>query len=133
MSSFALNAHVLLVFTYPLDLLRARLASEVRTRRYRNVLHGMQQMYRHEGLSSLFRGMQPTLFVSEHHGCHSESFSCVTDRQGIVPYAGVNFGTYETLKFYSAKNENGEVRDESVSCVILFSTDFRSLQLPSFC
>lgn len=77
-------------FTYPLDLLRARLASEVRTRRYRNVFHGFSVMYRQEGPGSLFRGMQPTL-------------------QGIVPYAGVNFGAYETFKFYSPKNESGEV------------------------
>jgi hypothetical protein len=71
--------------TYPLDLLRARLASEVRTRTYRSILHGLQVMYQKEGIRSWFKGMQPTI-------------------QGIIPYAGVNFGTYETLKFYLPKD-----------------------------
>jgi hypothetical protein len=47
-------------------------------------------MYQREGFKSWFKGMQPTI-------------------QGIIPYAGVNFGTYETLKFYLPKNpETGE-------------------------
>jgi hypothetical protein len=78
------------IFTYPLDLMRARLASEVRSRTYRNVVHGLVQMYHKEGLYSWFKGMSPTL-------------------QGILPYAGVNFATYETLKYYAPKKKNGEL------------------------
>jgi hypothetical protein len=100
--------YLFVVFTYPLDLLRARLASEVRTRRYRNVFHGMSVMYQTEGPGSLFRGMQPTLYV---HIQFIPSYCSLSDpfRQGIIPYAGVNFGAYETLKFYSPRNERDEV------------------------
>lgn len=29
--------------------------------------------------------------------------------QGIIPYAGVNFAVFETLKYYSPTNEKGEI------------------------
>lgn len=47
-------------------------------------------MQREEGVSSWLKGLKPTL-------------------QGIIPYAGVNFAVFETLKFYAPKNENGEL------------------------
>lgn len=43
-------------------------------------------MIKQEGTLSLWKGMVPTL-------------------QGIIPYAGVNFAVFETLKVYSPKNE----------------------------
>jgi len=58
--------------------------------RYRNSFHGLGEMKRTEGLRSWFKGMRATL-------------------QGIVPYAGINFGVYETLKFYAPKDEKGEL------------------------
>jgi len=78
------------VLTYPLDLMRARLASQVQTNHYRHLVHAFDLMYRKEGFVRMFKGVQPTL-------------------QGIIPYAGVNFATFETLKFYAPKNDNGEV------------------------
>jgi len=75
------------IFTYPLDLIRARLASEVQTRRYKNMFHGFFTMYKSEGILSWFRGLWPSLL-------------------GIVPYAGVSFSVYETLKYYSPKSED---------------------------
>lgn len=78
------------IFTYPLDLIRARLAAQVEVDRYRNSFHGLREMYRQEGPTSWFKGMRATL-------------------QGIVPYAGINFSVFETLKFYSPKDERGEL------------------------
>lgn len=85
-----LNHSSIEAITYPLDLLRARLASQVGDLRYRNTFHGMSVMIREEGLRSLWKGMVPTL-------------------QGIIPYAGVNFAVFETLKQHAPKNERGEI------------------------
>lgn len=72
-------------FTYPLDVTRARLAVQVEKRHYTGLVHAIQNMWRHEGgLKALYRGLQPTMF-------------------GILPYAGINFFTYDTLKWYYSK------------------------------
>eukprot|EP01125_Pyxidicula_operculata_P021400 TRINITY_DN8226_c0_g1_i1.p1 TRINITY_DN8226_c0_g1~~TRINITY_DN8226_c0_g1_i1.p1 ORF type:complete len:299 (+),score=23.80 TRINITY_DN8226_c0_g1_i1:51-947(+) len=77
-------------FTYPLDLMRARLASQVNNMVYNNIFHGLALSFRQEGIKSWFKGMNATL-------------------QGILPYAGVNFCVFETLKYYAPKNEKGEL------------------------
>eukprot|EP01126_Amoeba_proteus_P009756 TRINITY_DN13725_c0_g1_i2.p1 TRINITY_DN13725_c0_g1~~TRINITY_DN13725_c0_g1_i2.p1 ORF type:complete len:310 (-),score=56.15 TRINITY_DN13725_c0_g1_i2:37-966(-) len=78
------------IFTYPLDMIRARMASQVHRNVYRNSWHGLTVMKREEGYRSWFKGMRTTI-------------------QGIIPYAGVNFSTFETLKFFAPKNENGDL------------------------
>jgi len=78
------------MFTYPLDLMRARLASQVHEKIYKNVFHGLQTQVKNEGIPSLFKGMKATI-------------------EGIIPYAGVNFCVYETLKSYAPKNKDGEL------------------------
>jgi hypothetical protein len=50
----------------------------------------MAIMCREEGIRSLWKGMVPTL-------------------QGIIPYAGVNFAVFETLKPHCPQNEKGEI------------------------
>lgn len=65
--------------SYPLDIIRARLASQVENRLYTGVWHGMRQMYINEGLASFAKGMSPTLI-------------------GVLPYAGISFGTNDSLK-----------------------------------
>lgn len=50
------------VFTYPLDLIRARLASQIGPGRYRNSFQGLASMYREEGLRSWYKGH--TYFLS---------------------------------------------------------------------
>lgn len=67
------------IATYPLDLLRTRIASEVRTRTYRGVIHGISKMKTDEGISRLYTGIRPTIL-------------------GIIPYAGTNFCTFYTLQ-----------------------------------
>uniref|UniRef100_A0A6B2LC31 Uncharacterized protein n=1 Tax=Arcella intermedia TaxID=1963864 RepID=A0A6B2LC31_9EUKA len=78
------------ICTYPLDLMRARMASQVDENIYRNILHGLQEQLKKEGIKGWYRGSSATL-------------------QGILPYAGVNFSVYETLKYYAPKNEKGQL------------------------
>ncbi|KAL9962186.1 hypothetical protein ACROYT_G031267 [Oculina patagonica] len=72
--------------TYPLDLIRTRLAvqGEGSERRYRNIRHACVTIVREEGglfSGALFRGLGPSLI-------------------GIAPYIGLNFAVYESLKGY---------------------------------
>mmetsp|Transcript_17624 Transcript_17624/g.68420 ORF Transcript_17624/g.68420 Transcript_17624/m.68420 type:complete len:327 (-) Transcript_17624:37-1017(-) len=68
--------------TYPLDVTRARLAVQVSKRQYTGLLHALQHMWRVEGgARALYRGLGPTML-------------------GIVPYAGINFFCFDTLKWH---------------------------------
>ncbi|XP_068759471.1 mitochondrial coenzyme A transporter SLC25A42-like [Montipora capricornis] len=64
--------------TYPLDMIRARLAITQKNR-YTGLANIVAKIYREEGFLAYYRGLVPTLF-------------------GIVPYAGISFFTYESLK-----------------------------------
>ncbi|XP_058491038.1 mitochondrial coenzyme A transporter SLC25A42 isoform X1 [Solea solea] len=66
------------MLTYPLDMVRARMAVTPKEM-YSNILHVFVRISREEGLATLFRGFAPTIL-------------------GVVPYAGLSFFTYETLK-----------------------------------
>uniref|UniRef100_UPI00358EFB64 mitochondrial coenzyme A transporter SLC25A42 isoform X1 n=2 Tax=Myxine glutinosa TaxID=7769 RepID=UPI00358EFB64 len=66
------------VLTYPLDLVRARMAVTSK-HTYRNVRQALVQIYQEEGVRALCRGFMPTIL-------------------GIIPYAGLSFFTYETCK-----------------------------------
>eukprot|EP01059_Diplonema_ambulator_P022808 TRINITY_DN38145_c0_g1_i1.p1 TRINITY_DN38145_c0_g1~~TRINITY_DN38145_c0_g1_i1.p1 ORF type:complete len:620 (+),score=112.42 TRINITY_DN38145_c0_g1_i1:15-1874(+) len=66
--------------TYPLDLLRARMAAHWGpVPLYSGYIEGIQTIVKNEGVSALFHGIRPTLY-------------------GIVPYSGVGFMTFETMK-----------------------------------
>lgn len=66
------------LFTYPLDMIRARLAITQKNR-YTGLMNIVTKIYREEGLSAYYRGLLPTVI-------------------GIMPYAGISFFTYESLK-----------------------------------
>lgn len=53
--------------------------------RYSNILHVFVRISREEGLKTLYQGFTPTIL-------------------GVVPYAGLSFFTYETLKKLHAGN-----------------------------
>jgi len=72
------------LFTYPLDLTRARLAYQVKVHKYQGISHTIATMVREEGWRSLYRGFVPTLL-------------------GILPYAGTSFATYDTLKIFLSR------------------------------
>ncbi|KAH9254251.1 hypothetical protein BASA81_007852 [Batrachochytrium salamandrivorans] len=65
--------------TYPLDLVRAQMAVQVRRDVQLNVMGMVQHIYSTRGMVGLYRGLTPTLL-------------------GILPYAGVSFAMFETLK-----------------------------------
>jgi solute carrier family 25 protein 42 len=70
------------LFTYPLDLVRTRLAVETGAaadRRYRNTIQAAMRISQEEGVRALWNGIGPTL-------------------TGILPYAGIAFLTHGTLK-----------------------------------
>ncbi|KPP65712.1 mitochondrial coenzyme A transporter SLC25A42-like, partial [Scleropages formosus] len=66
------------MLTYPLDMVRARMAVTPKEM-YGNILHVFVRISREEGMKTLYRGFTPTIL-------------------GVVPYAGLSFFTYETLK-----------------------------------
>ncbi|KAF1996812.1 mitochondrial carrier [Amniculicola lignicola CBS 123094] len=65
--------------TYPLDLLRTRFAAQGRERVYTSIVHSIQNIAAHEGPGGFFRGLGAG--VSQ-----------------IVPYMGLFFTSYESLK-----------------------------------
>lgn len=67
------------VLTYPLDLMRARLAIQIHYHHYEGLGHAFQTAYKEEGLLAMYRGMAPTLL-------------------GILPYAAISFYTYDSIK-----------------------------------
>eukprot|EP01133_Synstelium_polycarpum_P006683 gene6683-7770_t len=76
--------------TYPLDLLRARLAIEVTTK-HTGILELFKKTYAADGVRGIYRGIEPTII-------------------GILPYAGISFSTFETLKAaapHYARKEDG--------------------------
>ncbi|KAJ3097430.1 hypothetical protein HDU97_004878 [Phlyctochytrium planicorne] len=85
-------------FTYPLDILRTRLAFEVRSSTSKiGILSTTATMLREPhpyglGIFNLYRGFLPTIY-------------------GMIPYAGVSFLTYESMKIWAAK-QKGWTTDE---------------------
>ena len=57
---------------------------------YKNLLDVFKRTLRDEGYRAMYRGFAPTII-------------------GVVPYAGVSFLTYETLKDAWLKNENSKM------------------------
>ena len=65
--------------TYPLDLLRTRFAAQGRDRVYASIAASVRHIYEHEGPNGFFRGLGAGVAQ-------------------IVPYMGLFFASYETLK-----------------------------------
>lgn len=63
---------------YPLDVMKTRLALG-KTGQYRGILRSCCKIYRSEGIVSFYRGYVPNIL-------------------GVIPYAGIELGIYETLK-----------------------------------
>lgn len=75
--------------TYPLDMVRARLAYQVHERRYTGVWHTLTTVAKEEGgRRGLYRGYVPTVL-------------------GMIPYAGVAFYSYEVLKSFMMERFRG--------------------------
>lgn len=73
-------------FTYPLDMVRARMAYQVHERKYRSILQTLRTIPREEGgLIALYRGYSSSVL-------------------GMIPYAGAAFYSYEVLKSFLMRN-----------------------------
>ena len=65
--------------TYPLDMVRGRLTVDSGKGRYSGIVHAAQSIVREEGAMALYKGWLPSVL-------------------GVVPYMGLNFAVYATLK-----------------------------------
>ncbi|XP_006620955.1 graves disease carrier protein homolog [Apis laboriosa] len=72
--------------TYPLDIIRARLAFQVAGEHiYIGIIHAGITIFKNEGgIRALYRGFWPTIF-------------------GMIPYAGFSFYSFEKLKYFCMK------------------------------
>lgn len=75
----AISAALATVCTYPLDLLRTRLAAQPEPKMYLNLPHAVRTIVRDEGLRGLYSGLQPTMIE-------------------IMPYMAIHFALYEHMK-----------------------------------
>ncbi|GAB4834534.1 Mitochondrial adenine nucleotide transporter adnt1 [Ancistrocladus abbreviatus] len=85
--------------TYPMDMVRGRLTvqTEKSPRQYRGIFHALATVYREEGARALYKGWLPSVI-------------------GVVPYVGLNFSVYESLKDWLVKeNPFGLVQDSELS------------------
>jgi solute carrier family 25 phosphate transporter 23/24/25/41 len=69
--------------TYPLDMVRGRLTVQT-DNQYRGIMHAARLIIKQEGLIALWRGWLPSVI-------------------GVIPYMGLNFAVYETLKDLTLK------------------------------
>jgi len=66
--------------TYPMDMVRGRITIQEGTnQQYRGMLHATRCIVAEEGVLALWRGWLPSVI-------------------GVIPYVGLNFAVYETLK-----------------------------------
>ena len=79
----AMSGATATTLTYPLDLLRARFAAGVETHK-KAAIEDLVEIMKTRGVRGLASGLTPTLL-------------------GIMPYAGISFATFETLKAASIK------------------------------
>nr|QKY15286.1 mitochondrial carrier protein (MITC10) [Polytomella parva] len=78
--------------TYPLDMVRGRLTiQEGRNKQYNGIWHATRTILKEEGPLAFYKGWLPSVI-------------------GVIPYVGLNFAVYETLKAYLMKENN--IKDE---------------------
>ncbi|GAB2230898.1 hypothetical protein Droror1_Dr00015195 [Drosera rotundifolia] len=74
--------------TYPMDMVRGRLTvqTEKSPYQYRGMFHALSTVLREEGPRALYKGWLPSVI-------------------GVIPYVGLNFGVYESLKDWVIKSK----------------------------
>ncbi|XP_072997421.1 uncharacterized protein [Typha latifolia] len=84
--------------TYPLDLVRTRLAAQTKTMYYRGTSHALYTICRDEGVRGLYKGLGATLL-------------------GVGPSLAISFSVYETLKSYwQIQRPNDSAVFNSLAC-----------------
>lgn len=81
--------------TYPLDMVRGRLTVQegAAAQQYRGMSHAATSIIRQEGARALYKGWVPSVV-------------------GVVPYVGLNFAVYESLKDFIIKHESTDANSE---------------------
>ncbi|XP_002992848.2 mitochondrial substrate carrier family protein V [Selaginella moellendorffii] len=84
--------------TYPLDLVRTRLAAQTKVMYYRGIVHALVTISQEEGFKGLYKGIGPTLLC-------------------VGPNIAINFCAYETLKsIWVAQSPNSPNIITSLCC-----------------
>ncbi|KAK6141082.1 hypothetical protein DH2020_025177 [Rehmannia glutinosa] len=87
--------------TYPMDMVRGRLTvqTDKSPYQYRGMFHALSTVLREEGFRALYKGWLPSVI-------------------GVVPYVGLNFAVYESLKDWLIKSKAfGLVEDNELGVV----------------
>ncbi|KAL3844500.1 hypothetical protein ACJIZ3_001903 [Penstemon smallii] len=85
--------------TYPMDMVRGRLTvqTDKSLTQYRGIFHALRTVFVEEGPRALYKGWLPSVI-------------------GVVPYVGLNFAVYESLKDWLIKSKPfGLVEDSELS------------------
>ncbi|KAK7366692.1 hypothetical protein VNO80_08689 [Phaseolus coccineus] len=85
--------------TYPMDMVRGRLTvqTEASPRQYRGIYHALSTVFREEGPRALYKGWLPSVI-------------------GVIPYVGLNFAVYESLKDWLIRSKPfGLAQDSELS------------------
>lgn len=88
----AMSGATATTLTYPLDLLRARFAAGAETHK-KAAIEDLVEIIKTRGVRGLASGLTPTLL-------------------GIMPYAGISFATFETLKAASFKIKHHQHQEQ---------------------
>lgn len=90
--------------------MRARQAAHITSApKYRSYIGGITEVARHEGVGALFSGLKPTLV-------------------GIVPYAGLSFSIFHTLKATARQSLNLK-SDNDIPTSIRFACKYKLFTL----
>ncbi|PPD95839.1 hypothetical protein GOBAR_DD07146 [Gossypium barbadense] len=85
--------------TYPMDMVRGRITVQTESSpyQYRGMFHALSTVLREEGPRALYKGWLPSVI-------------------GVIPYVGLNFSVYESLKDWLIKSRPfGLVEDSELS------------------
>lgn len=84
--------------TYPMDMVRGRLTVQTNKSpyQYTGMIHALRTVLREEGARALYKGWLPSVI-------------------GVVPYVGLNFAVYESLKDWLVKSKPFGLVDDELS------------------
>ncbi|CAK0786495.1 Mitochondrial adenine nucleotide transporter adnt1 [Coccomyxa viridis] len=104
--------------TYPLDMVRGRLTvqSMQGNHRYRGIMHATSVIIKEEGIIALWKGWLPSVI-------------------GVIPYVGLNFAVYETLKdsvlkYYELNDERELSTLARLACGAIAGTTGQTVAYP---
>ncbi|CAN4108380.1 unnamed protein product [Withania somnifera] len=88
--------------TYPMDMVRGRITvqTEKSPYQYRGMVHALSTILREEGRRALYKGWLPSVI-------------------GVIPYVGLNFAVYESLKDWLVKTKPLGLVDDSAELGVI--------------